>query len=222
MNQTEFENRWVYDPSCVFYLPLSQMDGASLVDRSGYGTPTSVYGAYRDGTNGWSFDGVDDYLWVPNADMTHLELTGNMTVAVRGEFNAGAANQAIIQTGWWEGGFLLRLETDETLQFTTFTGAGSSTTSETAAAAIVGTEIATFIASVNPSGFISKDGVDVTLTSGTHVQGTTARDLTIGNYNKGATVMPLNGHLKCLIIYNRPFGAVEHAEIAHEMTEVFP
>jgi len=60
-------DRFALDPYCKLYLPLWKLDGDSFADHSAYGHLCTKYGT---GTappahwtpQGWSFDGVDDYV----------------------------------------------------------------------------------------------------------------------------------------------------------------
>jgi hypothetical protein len=59
-----------HDKSQVLYLPFDRDDGSYARDRSGYNNHGVIYGATRvDGIIGraLSFDGVDDYVGVPNS-----------------------------------------------------------------------------------------------------------------------------------------------------------
>jgi len=57
---------WRYDPNLVLYLPLYELDGASFMSRDAYGHLCTVTGATW-GIQGRSFDGVDDYIEIPDA-----------------------------------------------------------------------------------------------------------------------------------------------------------
>ena len=57
--------RFLLDPSLVLYLPLYQLDGASFMSRDAYGHLGVNYGSTWT-PQGRSFDGVDDYVIVPN------------------------------------------------------------------------------------------------------------------------------------------------------------
>jgi len=57
---------FIYDPSLVLYLPLYELDGASIKSQDPYGHLCTVTGAlWRP--NGRYFDGTDDYIVVPDA-----------------------------------------------------------------------------------------------------------------------------------------------------------
>jgi len=56
---------FILDPSLVLYLPLYELDGASFMSKDAYGHLCTVTGASWT-PRGRSFDGVDDYITVPN------------------------------------------------------------------------------------------------------------------------------------------------------------
>jgi hypothetical protein len=75
----------IHDKSQVLYLPFDRDDGSYARDRSGYNNHGVIYGATRvDGIIGkaLSFDGVDDYMMVPDSDS--LDITkGSVEVWVK-------------------------------------------------------------------------------------------------------------------------------------------
>ena len=62
------------DPSCVLYLPLHKLDGASFMSKDAYGHLCTVTGALWT-PRGRSFDGSDDYVDCGNAPS--LDITGD-------------------------------------------------------------------------------------------------------------------------------------------------
>ena len=52
---------FVYDPSCVLYLPLWKRDGATFISDDAYGHLATVTGATW-GIQGRTFDGIDDWI----------------------------------------------------------------------------------------------------------------------------------------------------------------
>ena len=62
------------DPSCVLYLPLHRLDGASFMSKDTYGHLCVVTGALWT-PRGRSFDGSDDYVDCGNAPS--LDITGD-------------------------------------------------------------------------------------------------------------------------------------------------
>ncbi len=56
---------FIFDPSLVLYLPLYELDGASLMSKDAYGRLCTVTGAMWT-PQGRSFDGGDDYIVLPN------------------------------------------------------------------------------------------------------------------------------------------------------------
>ena len=70
---------FIFDPSLVLYLPLSQLDGASFRSRDVYGHLSAVTGAvWRAG--GRYFDGTDDK--VDCGSHSSLGITGALTLVV--------------------------------------------------------------------------------------------------------------------------------------------
>ena len=61
INRTNF----ITDPSLILYLPLYQVDGASLMSRDAYGHLGSVTGVQWK-SDGRAFDGIDDYIALPD------------------------------------------------------------------------------------------------------------------------------------------------------------
>ena len=217
---------------------IAYADGAKLFEEAGIadgttGVPINIMGGSLT-PEGYVMDGIDDYLWIPNAAMKKAGLdftTENMTIVVYGEFNAGTAIQMIVGTrnsgskGWG-----LRFGDDEKLYFET-KGASDITTS-TAAGQVVGTEKATFgmarsgapTAGNVGGGSVDlyKNGNNATVTSGAHVDLTSSDQiLAIGTYPLTVGSWPLNATLKALLIFTRPFGNVEMSNISRDMVEVF-
>jgi len=63
-------------PGCVLYLDLRKPVGDKLLDYSGHGNIGTIYGArleYRHPLWGLSFDGVDDYVEVPDSDVLNSD-----------------------------------------------------------------------------------------------------------------------------------------------------
>src|SRR3972149_6505876 len=53
--------KFQYDPSCVLYLPLYELDGASFASRDAYGHLCTVTGATW-GLQGRTFNGTSDWI----------------------------------------------------------------------------------------------------------------------------------------------------------------
>ncbi len=68
---------FIFDPSLALYLPLYKRDGTSFMSDEAYGHLATVTGAIWT-PQGRYFDGVDDYLRIPDAPS--LDLTGEMTI----------------------------------------------------------------------------------------------------------------------------------------------
>jgi len=86
----------VYDPSLVLWLPLRQRDcrsGASFMSADAYGHVATVAGALW-GSQGYSFDGVDDYVSI--ADNAPLSITDVLTVMAWVKPTSFAADSRIL------------------------------------------------------------------------------------------------------------------------------
>ena len=59
------KTNYITDPNLVFYLPLYQVDGASLFSKDAYGSLGNVTGAQWQ-PDGRAFDGIDDYIALPD------------------------------------------------------------------------------------------------------------------------------------------------------------
>ena len=72
-------HRWKLDPSCVLYLPLYELDGASFRSKDKHGHLCTKTGAFWT-PQGWYFDPTDDKIVVPH----HTALNGGagLTVAI--------------------------------------------------------------------------------------------------------------------------------------------
>ena len=69
--------RFIFDPSLVLYLPLYQADGSSIMSRDAYGHPCTVTGAlWRP--DGHYLDGTDDKITFGNS--TALQISTEQTV----------------------------------------------------------------------------------------------------------------------------------------------
>ncbi len=89
----EIERDFIFDPSLVLYLPLYKLDGASFMSQDAYGHLCTVTGALW-GSNGRSFDGLDDKIVVP--DHSSLDPTSAITVAAWVKVNTLDTTQFIV------------------------------------------------------------------------------------------------------------------------------
>ena len=76
-------DRFALDPYCRLYLPLWKLDGDSFMSKDAYGHLCTRYGggtppAAHWTPQGWSFDGVDDYVDAGNR--ASLNITGAITI----------------------------------------------------------------------------------------------------------------------------------------------
>ena len=83
------------DPYCKLYLPLWKLDGDSFADRSAYGHLCTNHGSLWT-PQGWSFDGVDDYVDLPDLNLHSLN---SLTIETWVKGNSGAGQPAIIAFG---------------------------------------------------------------------------------------------------------------------------
>jgi len=83
----------ISDPSLVLYLPLYQLDGASITSKDAYGHLCSVTGSsWRPG--GRYFDGVDDDINCGNDSA--FDISGNITIVAWYRFKNSAASYSAI------------------------------------------------------------------------------------------------------------------------------
>ncbi len=88
---------FIFDPSLVLYLPLHKLDVASFMSKDAYGHLCSVTGALWT-PHGRSFDGVDDYIEVP--DHPSLDIAGD-----------GSLEFWFKATSWMTGAIVIKGET---------------------------------------------------------------------------------------------------------------
>ena len=84
---------FVYDPSCVLYLPLGKRDGASFISDDAYGRLATVTGATW-GIQGRTFDGIDDLISIP--DHASLDTTGSFSVGFWFKLDTVAVDQCLL------------------------------------------------------------------------------------------------------------------------------
>ncbi len=209
---------------------VGYVDGIKLYVEGGItdagGHPINIMGATPSGTDGWIVDGIDDYFWMTNAEMKRAGLdftTEHPSIFVRGEFNAGAATQYMVSTiSGAAKGYIFTVTSTEQISFKTYGGSDINTYSATGQ--VVGTEITTFsmsrdsVSSVN----LYKGGSKITDTAGTHVDLTSSDQPFVVGAKAEDFTLPLNATLKCVLILNRPCGAVEQADIARMLEEICP
>src|SRR3990172_13167350 len=71
------KDKFIYDPSLVFYVPLYELDGTTFQSKDAYGHLCTVTGAlWRP--QGRDFDGTDDVISAP--DHNALDITGTVTL----------------------------------------------------------------------------------------------------------------------------------------------
>ena len=219
-----------YDEPGVVVGEICTFDGVELrgpdglIDLSHHGSTFNLNGTTQDGSKGRVFDGVDDYIWLPNAEIGDLDFTTeNFSIFVRGEFNTGAASQHIVSTRFSAAeGYGLILSATEELEFNTWGGSDISTDSPASQIGVA--ETATLSMSRDSVAVVNlyKNGNYITENAGTHVALTSSRSpFTLGRHAGSATNF-LNATLKSALILNRPVGAVEQADIARMLEEICP
>ncbi len=105
---------FIFDPSLVLYLPLYELDGATIASRDAYGHLCTVTGAsWRP--NGRYFDGVDDKIDCGLADSLKIQ---NGTILLWVKPTQTGAFQRVINTcpGNARNGYSLGINTNGTLQ----------------------------------------------------------------------------------------------------------
>ncbi len=206
-------------------------DGIKLYVEGGItdagGHPINIMGTTPSGTDGWIFDGVDDYVWMTNAEMKRAGLdftTEHPSIFVRAVFTAGTAIQTLISTrDDTDGkGYELVLSATEELEFNTYGASDIST--DSAAGVITGTETATLSMSRNSVASVDlyKNGDIITDTAGTHVALTSSDEPLVVGAKADDKTLPSNTTKKCILILNRPVGAHEQADIARMLGEICP
>jgi len=98
----------LHDKSQVLYLPFDKDDGSIARDRSGYNNHGTIYGATRTSGkigNALSFDGVDDYVDIPDRPSLRWDLNPFTIMFWLKETTARAqevmCNKGVVQTGYW-------------------------------------------------------------------------------------------------------------------------
>ncbi len=200
---------------------------AGIISGDGRGTPINIMGG-RLTPEGLVLDGVDDYLWITNADMkaAGLDFTTEMfSIFVRGEFEATTHWQHLVCTrNANDKGYYFVISNLEAIYFRTKGGSDIDTYS--ADSQFTSTETITFSMSRDSKSAVSlyKGGNKLACTEGTHVDFTSSdqsfsigdrTDTTIGTDCAKAT-------LKSLLILSCPSGAAEQAEIARMLEEICP
>lgn len=202
---------FIYDPSLALYLPLYELDGASIMDRSAYGYSCSVSGALW-APNGHWFDGSNDEITHPTLlDTFPSALT--LIAWVNLESGTGESNYVCGKeniTG--QDRFRLDKQADETLRLFT---EGSNL--NVRSAVTVGTmSLATwhfcygvYEATVKPR--VGLDAEEVTGgTASEAIQDGTDEDFVIGSSVPGAAAeLHLGGLIGGFWLYNRALTVVE-------------
>ena len=60
-------DKFALDPSCKLYLPLRKLDGDSFMSKDAYGHLCTNVGNAHWTPQGWSFNGIDDYIDLDDA-----------------------------------------------------------------------------------------------------------------------------------------------------------
>ena len=84
--------KFQYDPSCVLYLPLYELDGVSFMSKDKHGHLCTVTGATW-GVQGRSFNGTSNYIDCGNSANLNVGI-GDFTILVWGRGMGG------VSTGW--------------------------------------------------------------------------------------------------------------------------
>ena len=208
----------------AYFDGVTLYEEGGLIDRSGYGTPININGAYRDGVNGWKFDGVDDYLWIPVADCDQLDFT---TEAFSGIIRCvigtePSALQYLLSRGAWNTkGWACGVAAS--MDWRLYTWGGTDANSEATTQFSAGDIVTLGFTKDAANAYMFVNGDNKTDIAGTHGSPATntTNNLVVGASSSGGSSW-IDSNIKCILIFNRPLGAVEHADIAREMEEVFP
>lgn len=72
---------FIFDPSLVLYLPLGELDGASLMSRDAYGHLYTLTGALWRPNGRW-FDGTDDVISISSTSLLNFGVNTDFTLEV--------------------------------------------------------------------------------------------------------------------------------------------
>ena len=97
-------DNFIFDSSLVLYLPLYQLDGASLMSRDAYGHLCTVTGALWT-PSGREFDGVDDYIDVATHPILNIG-TGDFSSGLWINWDIGKQGVAVDFFGGDAGNFV--------------------------------------------------------------------------------------------------------------------
>jgi len=84
---------FIFDPSLVLYLPFHELDGTSFMSRDIYGHRSTNYGSVWT-PRGRKFDGVDDYIDIPNE--IAAPITNQLTIEAWMWYPASAFDKNIL------------------------------------------------------------------------------------------------------------------------------
>ena len=198
---------FIFDPSLVLYVPLSELDGASFASRDAYGHLCTVSGAlWRP--NGHYFDGSDDKMTLPHHNAFTFD--DGITIITWAKRDATGARHSLVVKR--EGGaspncfYLHVLDTDE-LEFS-FVGvtAGAFVTSIKSATSI-DTEWHFLAATHDNKNMVLyiENTIDKTQAETDTIDSTGTRDIRIGSFS----TYWMEGLMGDIAIYSRALTPIE-------------
>ncbi len=197
------------DPSCVLYLPLHRLDGASFMSKDAYGHLCTVTGALWT-PKGRSFDGVDDYINCGSNAIFNFT-SGDFTLGIWYQATTfGDANYRLLKRGSWQvDGWVLYaagVGKGEKIFFETNQLGASQITATAGSTIAVDTFYHIMVTRSGTSVLIYLGGVDATDTEATHTNpATCSDDLEIGTAGAASLV----GRVGEVWIYNRALTPLE-------------
>ena len=205
-------DRFPLDPYCRLYLPLRHLDGDSFMSKDAYGHVCTRHADAHWTPQGWSLDGVGDYLSVP----THraLDIADAITIEAWIYKNSEAGNiyQRIVQKGNANQAYGLTLEGTATLKARFYlSGADTAFVLQTNFQYDNWKHAVTTYDSHYVRGYV--DGVNVyTSTDQNSAIGITTNHLQIGRRGDALAITYFNGLIGLVSIYNRALTPQESSE----------
>ena len=203
---------FIFDPSLVLYLPLYELDGASIMSKDKHGHLCTVTGAlWRP--NGRYFDGTDDYIVVPHNSCLNPG-TDDFTVICWAK-NTVSALGALV-TKWEAGasynGWVMAVNTDGTTRYQFFQNGGagiraresSDTVNDDAWHCVAGTYVLNNLPDIYIDGSLS-NGTSNSVGNITDVSPST--DVRIGERTPGD--WDYAGDIGEVFVYNRALTSLE-------------
>lgn len=187
------------------------LGGTEVQDTSGNG-----YVGEASGDSGDLFDGVDDYVEVPDAAALRMTSGGAIAASFTADtLGGGSAGRIVDKGAWWLG-----LAAGPRLEFGVLNDPGGTTRS-TAGSIVLGAACHVVVSFDAYGRRIFVNGEDITDSGGslTRLPPTSIAALRIGN-RSGATDRAFDGRISDLRLYARPISLQEAKAMATAPTEV--